>query len=480
MKKVIIGAIVVCAIAGGAYGISRIQLSNVWLDGVKEPVKRGNLTIPVTANGTVEPEQYILIKSKAGGQVKTIHVKAGQVVKAGDILVELDPVDEQRNVEARQSEVDLRQSALEKSKIQLATLQKLLPLQVRSAQARLLDAKAQLDNAAFQLRRVKGLPKEVLTESELVSAQSNFDRAQAAVETAQVEVEKAKNDEKDQIDSVNQDITQGEAALRQAKKNLDEVKQRLSETVIRAPADGMVYRVDIKGGEMIQSGTQSFTGGTPLMMLADTSAMFVMAQVDEADIGLIRDIAPDFAKPGKTRQLSLQEMKAYAEHVLKSEKKGAALAEVGKTIGAGEELRGKPVEVTVDAYRNETYMGVIEQILPEPQNLANVITFRVRIRLVGDDLEKLLALNADLSFTTRSLENVVLVKNDALTSEGKQCFVYMPKKVNNRWDEEKREVRIGSTDGTFTEVLSGLKDTDEVWTTRPKLTEKEREAKGKA
>jgi len=134
----------------------------------------------------------------------------------------------------------------------------------------------------------------------------------------------------------------------------------------------------------------------------------------------------------------------------------------------------------VDAYRNETYMGVIEQILPEPQNLANVITFRVRIRLVGDDLEKLLALNADLSFTTRSLENVVLVKNDALTSEGKQCFVYMPKKVNNRWDEEKREVRIGSTDGTFTEVLSGLKDTDEVWTTRPKLTEKEREAKGKA
>ena len=480
MKKVIIAVIIVGVIAGGAYGISKIQLSNVWLDGVKEPVKRGNLTIPVTANGTVEPEQYILIKSKAGGQVKTIHVKAGQIVKTGDILVELDPVDEQRNVDLRQSEVDLRQSALEKSQIQLRSLQKLLPLQVRSAEARLLDAKAQFANAAFQLKRVKGLSPDNQMEAELVSTQATFDRAQAGVETAQVELEKARNDEKDQIDSVQQEVVQGEAGLRQAKKNLDEVKQRLSETVIRAPADGMVYRVDVKGGEMIQSGTQSFTGGTPLMMLADTSAMFVMAQVDEADIGLIRDIAPDFAKPGKTRHLSIEEIKAYADHVLKSADKGAALAEVGKTASAGEELRGKPVEVTVDAYRNETYMGVIEQILPEPQNLANVITFRVRIRLVGDDLEKLLALNADLSFTTKSLENVLLVKNDALTSEGKQCFVYLPKKVNNRWDEEKREVRIGTTDGTFTEVLSGLKDSDEVWTTRPKFTEKEREAQGKA
>ena len=90
MKKWIIGFVVIGGIVAGGYAIATLRLKNAWLDGVKEPTKLGDMVIPVTASGTIEPEQYIQIKSKAGGQVQKIHVVPGQRVKKGDILVELD------------------------------------------------------------------------------------------------------------------------------------------------------------------------------------------------------------------------------------------------------------------------------------------------------------------------------------------------------------------------------------------------------
>lgn len=482
MKKLIIAVIVIGGIAGGVYGVSKIRLKNAWLDGVKEPVKRGDMVIPVTASGTIVPEQYTQIKSKAGGQVLKIHVVPGQYVKKGDVLVELDPVDETRNVESRQADVDRAKSAVEKTRTNLENNQVDLPLQTSDAEARLVDAESQFNEAEFRWNKVKSYSKDVVGDVEKVSAEQTFNRARAALISAKNAVQRAKNNERILIKAAEEDLISAEATLRQTQKSLDEAEQRLKETIIRAPADGMVYRVDVKQGEMIQSGTQSFTGGTPIMTVADTSAMFVMAQVDEADIGMIRDIAPDFAKPGMTRELTPEEVKDYTQYVMDSDDEARAEADVEKAIALGGALKGKPVDVTVDAYRNETFQGAIERILPEPQNLSNVITFQVKIRLVGKDLEKLLGLQADLSFTTKSLDNVVLVKNDALFSEGKQCFVYVPvrKNPNAPLDEEKRPVRIGSTDGTFTEVTEGLKDGEEVWITRPTKTEREKEAAKKS
>jgi multidrug efflux pump subunit AcrA (membrane-fusion protein) len=181
-----------------------------------------------------------------------------------------------------------------------------------------------------------------------------------------------------------------------------------------------------------------------------------MAQVDEADIGAIRKIAPDYARPGTSTMLSDEEYSRRAGERLK-------------------EMEGKGVEVTVEAYRAETYQGVIERILPEPQRVNNALAFNVRVRLVGEDLKKLIGLQADLSFTTEKLQDVVLVKNDALFSEGRDCFVYIPiKKSSGRWGEEKRPVKIGVTDGTYTEIVSGLKPDDEIWVKRPKETDREK------
>lgn len=456
-RKLIIGGGVVVLVFLGFYALSRASISNAWLDGEKDQAKLGNLIIPVTATGTVQANRFVTIKSKASGQVSKIHVVEGQKVVAGEILVELDPVDEKRRLESSQADLDRAKSVYEKTKIALENQQLDLPLQTAQAESRLLDATARLEDAEFKWNKMRQyLESDVAGDVEGVSTKATYLAAKAAKHLAEADLERAKNNERIVLHSAEQDVIQAEASATSAQKLLDEAKLRLEETTVRARNDGMVYNIVVQQGEMIQSGTSGFTGGTPIMTLADVSSVYVMAQVDEADIGAIRKIAPDYARPGTSTMLSDEEYARRAEERLK-------------------ELEDKGVEVTVEAYRAETFQGVIERILPEPQRVNNALAFNVRVRLVGDDLKKLIGLQADLSFTTEKLEDVVLVKNDALFSEGRDCFVYIPiKKSSGRWGEEKRPVKIGVTDGTYTEIVSGLKPDDEIWVKRPKETDREK------
>jgi len=460
-KAIVISVVAVIVIVGlvilSQYDIS---MRNPWLDGQIDKAELGDLVIPVTATGTVEPANIIQIKSKASGQVTRIHVVEGQMVRAGDVLVELDPIDERRTVEARQAEVDRATSAHEKAKIALRNYQQDLPLLTALAKARLDDATARYEDAAFRWDKMKGyIEGQAAGQVEAVTTKSNWLASMAARDLAAVEYQRARNNEEILLKSATEDLKQSEAILRQAQKQLDEAQTRLDETTVRTTSDGMVYSITIREGEMIQSGTMSLMGGTQLMILADTSAMFVMAQVDEADIGAIREIAPEYARPGLTEKLDEADYQERAKKIVS-------------------EMLDESVEVTVDAYRWETYHGVIERILPEPIRVSGAVAFRVRVRLVGSDLEKLMGLQADLSFTTKKKTGLVLVKNEALHSEGRNCFVYVPAEGRPR-EEKKIPVEIGITDGTFTEIKSGLKPGDPVFTRRPQKTEKEKSESSK-
>ena len=456
-KLIIVGIVaVVLVVAILVLSLADIGMANVWLDGQTEDTKLGDLVIPVTATGLVEPAKIIQIKSKASGRVLKTNVVEGQMVKADELLLELDPVDETRNVDARQADLDRGRSALEKAKIALKNAVQDLPLQTQSAKARLDDAAARYDDAAFRWQKMQGYVEgKVAGDVEAVTTKAAFLTAKAARDLAEVDLQRSRNNEEILLKSAQEDVKQAEAALTATEKAKAEADLRFKETKVIAPSDGMVYSILIQEGEMIQSGTMSFTGGSVLMILADTSAMFVMAQVDEADIGSIRKIAPEYARPGLTQKLSEAEYQQKADEI-------------------AEQFRDRLVDVTVDAYRRENYRSVIERILPEPLRVSGALAFKVRLRLVGEDLQKLMGLQADLSFTTQKESGLVLIKNEALRSEGRNCFVYVPVPGQRR-EEKKVPVEIGSTDGTFTEIKSGLKPGDPVYTKRPQKTEREKE-----
>lgn len=455
--KRIIGIILGIALLGIIFALLKadIGMDNPWLDGKKENAEVGDLVIPVTATGVIEPARTIQIKSKAGGQVLKIHVVEGQIVKKGELLVELDPVDEKRNVEARQADLDRSNSAVEKARITIENYRLDLPLQTRLAKARLDDATARFMDAEFRWEKVKSYDKELTNPQEQVTTKASYLAATAAKDQATADHERAKNNEQILLRGAQEDEKQAAAMQKIAQKQLDEAKLRLEETTVRARSNGMVYNILIHEGEMIQSGVASFTGGSILMILADTSAMFVVAQVDETDIGAVRNIAPEYARPGQTQMLTEEEYGAKAQEILQQMQVGL-------------------VDVKIDAYKRDNYQGVVERILPEPIKVSGAIAFKVRIRLMGEELEKLMGLQADLSFMTQKEKGLILIKNEALHSEGRNCFVYIPVPGKPR-EEEKVAVEIGITDGTSTEIKKGLKAGDEVFVKRPVKTEKEKE-----
>ncbi len=493
---VVIGGIITVSITG----LPSLGLS--FLDGVREKAHRDDLVIPVTATGTIEASQLIQIKSKASGVVDEIPVREGMMVEVGDILVKLDPVDEKRIVEARQADLNRSKSAWKKSKIALAKTKVDLPLQSQLAQARLDDAAARLVDAKYRFDELKRREKTgAASAQELITSEATYKAAKAARDIAQYDLERASNDEVVLLDSAKEDVAQADAAVSASQKNFEDASQRLEETVVRSRCDAMVYKIQVRQGETIQSGMSTFTG-TPLMMLADVDSMFVMAQVDEADIGAIRDIAPRYARPGETQRLDEEEYIRRAREIIEDAARRAGIGETegqedpgdraddkpqpdadaasppsAEAIVVAAELMGRPVEVTVEAYRSQTYKGVIERILPEPKRLSGAVSFDVRIRLLGDDLQKLLGMQADLSFETKTRKDAILVKNEALSSEGRLCYVYIPYRDSEsaRWDEKKVEVKIGATDGTFTEIISGIEADQEVWIKRPRKTHRERE-----
>lgn len=546
MKKFIIfgglGLVVVTGVVLlSIFGLPTIGLN--FLDGERGKVVRGDMTVPITAVGTVEARKLIEIKSKASGQLIRINTVEGAMVKEGEVLAELDPVDEQRNVESRQAALSRATSLLEKARITLNDLKVQLPLATKTAEQRVADAAANVDVTEFQYHKIEKLydngKGKSASEQEFISTRSAYNRAVAAKEMAEIDLKVAKQNERVRIEQAKQDVVQAQANVSEAQTALADAKQRLSETTIIAPSNAMVYSILRKEGEMIQSGTMTLGGGTPIMYLADTSSMFVMAQVDEADIGAIRDIAPEYATPGKTQRLSEEEYREKGEHIIKlyeeSEANGdkdKAKSENGDDDAEGhaddtsaesrkpdadsnghspieaddppgtsevvyshagnentdddapkevrQELEGRPVKVTVEAYRNEEFEGVIERILPDPIQSGGSVSFRVRIRLFGNDVEKLMGLQADLAFETKTQDDVLLVPNEALRSEGTECYVWVPHREPgaDRDGSKKVWVKIGETDGVDTVIVSGLKENDAIWLKTPIFTQAEREKKG--
>lgn len=195
-------------------------------------VQKGDIENLVTATGTIQPKDYVDVGTQVSGQVKKIHVEVGSVVKAGDLLAEIDPT-------VYLSTVDARRAAL------------------RNQRASLADKEAQLALAQLQLTRQKNLMKADATTTETLQA------AEATAKSA-----------KAQVDALKAQIDQTESTLRGDEANL-------SYTKIYAPKSGVVVSVTARQGQTLNANQQA-----PIILrVADLSTMTVQAQVSEADVG---------------------------------------------------------------------------------------------------------------------------------------------------------------------------------------------------
>ncbi|MCH8053717.1 MAG: biotin/lipoyl-binding protein [Planctomycetes bacterium] len=454
IKKLIFGTVVVALVvclwllvrSSGGITLSHLQ-------GETATLKIGGFTIPINADGPIEPKERMTIKSEAGGRVAEIFVKAGSVVREGDLLIRLDTKDEQRLVDIAEKALKQAELNLERSK---NTRYQAEFVDVPRAQALLDAAKADFKYWQWRYEWYGDLKeKGQVDPDEHRQVESNYRKLKAQVAQTEAELIRANKN----VEIADLDVRQAELGVERGKDDLDDAKERLKETQIVAPSAGMVSRLLVKKGEVIVSGSRSLTGGTPLAVLADVSEYYVRALVDEADIGRVREIAPAGSRP---------------ESMTAAPAAPAARDAVAGTNGDMPIVTGTPVKVTLEAYPDETFEGVIDLIEPEPNQSqqAVVISYVVRIRLtsgLGRDFP--IGAQANVEFVSETVENAVLVPNEAVRYVFEKRGVYLQvdsERLPGKKVPKFHPFRAGLDNGEYTQVIEGLKKGDVVYTKLPR------------
>jgi len=203
-----------------------------------EPTRRQDLQESVTANGEIQARTKVNVGSTITAEIREIHVKDGQWVKAGDLLVSLD-------------QERLRQD-LVRAELSLGT-----------ARQDLKNAQATHEKQARTFKRREDLHGQGIVSSE------EFQQEKLNLETAFTQLERAKVG-----------VQQAEAALAQA-------KDTLSKTVIRASMSGQVTGLKAEKGETAIAG-QTNIAGAVLMVISDLSEMMAEIKVGELDVVKLR------------------------------------------------------------------------------------------------------------------------------------------------------------------------------------------------
>jgi len=264
-KKLIYGSIallLVLVIAGGLIAATR---GGTKIDPSKlQKVEKGDLAKSVVATGKVTPITKVEVKSKASGIVKKLLVDAGDKVKKGQLLAQLDKEEIEAHVEQSRAAVEAAEA------------------NVKGTEADYERAKVDAEGPDVPLlkrayERAVGMAKEgVVSTSSLEDAQKNYELAlnKQNVSKAQVTVLKAK-------------MAQAQGQLGQDRANLKQLEEQLSYTDIESPIDGVVLSRDVEMGDAVSSILVLGSSATLVMTLGDTSSVYVKGKVDESDIGRV-------------------------------------------------------------------------------------------------------------------------------------------------------------------------------------------------
>ncbi len=413
-KTVIVGILVVLGIAA-YWKWGRAEKPGVGEQEAQQrtvKVERGNIELKVSTTGRVVANRDVDIKSKASGQIIRFPYDISDAVTSGALLAELDPVDEIRNVTQREAALASAKARLEQAKLDYQTALVNMETQTSSALAELAAATIRERDARSRLAREEELYSKGLTTKEsLDAARSEAASAANQLRQAEVKVAQTKNLPRT-VETKRQDILLAEADVKRAQVDLQNAQQRLRETKIFAPMDGVVTAKMVQEGQIISSGISNVGGGTTLMTLSDLSRIFVNANVDESDIGKVK--------------------------------------------------LGQKATITCDAYPGRRFRGRVVRIATKGTNNNNVVTFEVKIEVEGEGKELLRPeMTANVEIQADRKEDVLLLPNEAV-QYGRMGYYVETKKEDDPTTTVRKPVKTGITDGLQTEIVEGLKEGEEV------------------
>lgn len=268
--------VIVLIVIGGGAAAAFARRGDQGTTVTAETIQKRDLEAIVTASGKIEPKKTVNISAQTMGRVTRLGVEEGDRVKAGQFLLQIDPVTAEAAVRRDVAAVAGAQTALEQSRVSLQS------------------ARANLDLAQKNLKRQQELWSSGLTTRE-------------TLERAQSELEMRESD----LKAREQEIKTRETQLNQQRAGLASSQHTLAQVRFDSPFDGIVTRRNIEEGENVVVGTMN-NAGTVLLTVADMSIIEAEVEVDETDIPFVQlgqiakikiDAIPDKSFSGKVTEI---------------------------------------------------------------------------------------------------------------------------------------------------------------------------------
>ncbi|MCY3020270.1 MAG: efflux RND transporter periplasmic adaptor subunit [Planctomycetota bacterium] len=406
-----------------------------------DKIGRGDILVVVTATGTVGPQRTVMVGSQISGKVKEVRKYSNDRVKEGEVLALLDTEmleSEKKSADVRLSQVRAAISLLKVERENLAIKQERQKSSIECKTISVARARGTLELAAKNRQRLQDLmavdaaPQTDLDIRVLEEANSKRD-----LRLMEIDLEQAELDQRQLVADARQldareeqavaDVQQAEAALARAITNL-------GYATIVSPISGVVLQHLVEPGQTVAA---SFQTPNMFKVASDLSLVRIDAQLDEADIGKIKE--------------------------------------------------AQEVTFDVDAYRSETFTGKVTLVKLQSEQKGNLVTYPVLVEAKNPpDKERphgklLPGMTANLRFVVDRRKDVLLLPAAALRfipppgmeppkntgKDGKEA-----KKGGTRGtvfvaDEKTllaaRPVLVGETDGDLYELLEGeVKEGDEV------------------
>jgi HlyD family secretion protein len=361
-------------------------------------VEVGSIARSVVATGKVEPLSKVDVKSKASGLIKYLYLNAGDSVREGQLLVELDKETLEAQLKEAKAVLDSANSNLQEMESQGKTFQ-----------ANLRKAQLEAESRDYEFLKAEHKRQQELFKEGLIS-KSDFDSTDQKLQAAgitQKALNAAVNVREAEIEQNQRTIEKARAAVIQAEAQHERALENLKYASIRSPISGVVLSREVEVGDAVSSILQLGSNATLIMTLGDVRELYIKGKVDETDIGLVK--------------------------------------------------MNQPVRITVDAYKNRTFQGKVIRVAPMGVEQDNVTRFEVRVSVLND-LDLLKAnMSANAEIVLEEHHNALLIPESALIyNEKRDTFVDLPD-VSAKTGRRQVPIKVGLGNGARTEVLSGLK-----------------------
>ena len=318
--------------------------------------ERGTVETKTVATGNVEPRYEILIKPQISGIISEVLKEAGQRVTEGEIIAKVKVIPEMGQLNSAESRVNVARISLE---------------QVESTHRR--------DEQLFK--------QGILTAEEFDVSKANYRKAKEELANAQ-------------------------SSLEIVRDGISRNTRSSSTTQIRSTITGMILNVPIKvGNSVIQS--NSFNDGTTIASVANMNDMIFRGNVDETEIGKIRE--------------------------------------------------GMPIKLTVGALGTRTFDAVLEYVSPKGEEKNGAIQFEIKAAVSLPDTSFVRAgYSANAEIVLERAENVLTIPESTVEFHGDTAFVQVVKQEKPKQIFEKRQIKTGLSDGIKIEVKEGLTEKDKI------------------